>query len=508
MRSDFFHRLRILDAERPLSALLLLRFGFFVLLAYDLWLISLSHAPRYGAGDFNVSHLDFITRWCSVPTPSSIGALYLATGALAIWISIGLSGKIGVFLCTLSYCFCYFWSQADSYQHHYLLCLCLALFIGEPWRSTKGTVLTALMWQMAFIYAWTAFAKCEPVWLSGDTLSILVAEPDVRQSIESWGAVLGFNSQETFQLSAWAVMLGEWFAALAFIIAPLRPIAFFIVPWFHIMVEWIGFDIELFSYYMLLLNLTLLSPSLLWRPLDRLILAINLKWKATDPHLKTWNIQYILFSIICGLCSAWYIVQIELEGSLYGGILAGIIIFGSVLMGLQRGRTIHLISLMIGLSISITGHALLVREVSSSSFRFKYYRMWGGDLKRRGHPKKALEIYKKANLAQDPTLPARFIPAGELALQLGETELGLNYLSEGSQRRLVHLEDTIHELISATPQDFIQAKRTFERAARSATQAHQKLYRAYLNAQDPRAREVRSALDAVQQMITQARVHK
>ena len=88
----------------------------------------------------------------------------------------------------------------------------------------------------------------------------IVSNPDVRPVIEVLGQQVGMTVEETFRISAWLVMLGEWFAAISSLVARLRPLAFFIVPWFHIMVEWIGFDIELFFLYTFL-NLALLSPS-------------------------------------------------------------------------------------------------------------------------------------------------------------------------------------------------------------------------------------------------------
>ena len=85
----------------------------------------------------------------------------------------------------------------------------------------------------------------------------------------------------------------------------------------------------------------------------------------------------------------------------------------------------------------------LRNEVADAEFRFNYYRMWGGDLKRRGHFNKALEAYEKANQAQESDLPARFIPAGDLALKLGDKEKGKKYLVEGARRRLLNLENKI-----------------------------------------------------------------
>ena len=529
MSSIPLKRTSLFDAQRPLSALLVLRFGFFGLLAYDLWSISLSHAPRYGAGGFNVAHLDFLNLWFS-PNPVSIGILYILAGTLSLWVAVGLLGRLGTALCASIYAFTYFWSQADSYQHHYLLCLCLCLFVGMPWQKVKSINLTALMLQMSLIYAWTAVAKLEPVWLSGDTLNKLVVAPDVRASVLSTGAALGLNMQETFQFSAWAVMLGEFFAAVAFVVRPLRGLAFFIVPWFHIMVEWIGFDIELFSYYMLLLNFTLLSPHRFWTWLDaqyhKLIssntaLPPSLDLSVTqsissqvsstsqiEPRVKTDLVIKITFALITGLIAAWSIYQIDLEGSseaaLITSILLACLIFAHLLpLNLKLSK----LKLLVITSICLAsfGHYFLQKEVSSASFRFDYYRMWGGDLKRRGQDQQALKIYQKANQAQTEQLPARFIPAGELAIKLGQQELGLKYLREGAQRRLLQLENQIQRLLEAVPSNQKSYRNDFERAARSANQAQQKLYRAYLKHRDPRANEARYGIEMIRQMIQQTR---
>mgnify|MGYP000114929539 CR=1 FL=1 len=526
MTATQFKRLSLFETERPLSALLLLRFGFFGLLAYDLWSISLSHAPRYGAGGFNVAHLDLLNLF-SVPTPSSIGAVYLVAGALSIWIAVGMMGRVGVALCTALYTFAYFWSQADSYQHHYLLCLCLFLFMGMPWEKNKSTALNALMLQMSLIYAWTAVAKVEPVWLSGDTLNKLVAAPDVRETVISTGAYLGLNMQETFKLSAWAVMLGEFFAALAFLVRPLRSLAFFIVPWFHIMVEWIGFDIELFSYYMLLLNLALLSPERLWHwpeALYRRLIKNNDVTAGNPEDASKPNILFaqqlyvrLILATLAGIISALTIFQIHLEGSTTAAVLSSVLITLAVFSGLSSSilpssagkiSSRKLSCTLISLLIAGSGHFFLQSEVSSASFRFDYYRMWGGDLKRRGQDQQALEIYQKANQAQASHLPARFIPAGDLAIKLGQTELGLEYLKEGAHRRLLNLEVQIQKLLESPQKMKNMSRKEFERAARSATQAQQKLYRTYLQTKDPRAQEARYGLETIQQMIQQTRAQQ
>ena len=125
------------DGAQSISALLFLRVIFFTLLAYDLWWIALSHAPRYGAAGFNVTHLSVLDTWAPIPTPSIIGALYICGGILSIIMALGLGGQLAIATLALFYNVSYLWSQADSYQHHYLLGLCLILFTGVPWREVR-----------------------------------------------------------------------------------------------------------------------------------------------------------------------------------------------------------------------------------------------------------------------------------------------------------------------------------------------------------------------------------
>ena len=90
---------------------------------------------------------------------------------------------------------------------------------------------------------------------------------DHIQAVSDWFHI---STDQLFQMGAWSVMIGEFMAPILLMFTPLRKIGFFIIPWFHIMVEWIGFDIELFSYYMLLFNFFYLSPDWIWRIFDQI----------------------------------------------------------------------------------------------------------------------------------------------------------------------------------------------------------------------------------------------
>lgn len=506
---------RLFEANRPYSALIFLRFGFFTLLAYDLWTISLGHAPRYGVADFNTAHFSWLDSLAPTPNVTSISIVYLVTGTLALWTAVGILGQAGVIACAGMYSFCYFWSQADSYQHHYLLCLILFVFIGMPWRASKRasstaepktaqSSLNALMFQMAVIYGFTALAKCDGAWLSGETLKQTIGRPEIREIVEATGSSFGLAPEEMYRISAWGIMLGEWFAALAFLLAPLRSFAFFVVPWFHIGVEWVGFDIELFSYYMLLLNLTLLSPSRFWTGLDKLSERV---WPLREPHRSPEAhfsaqtlVQYSFPPIITAFALSSLLIEETHPSWIYGAV------FVSLILGIKRVHrqpitsSLWVISVLF-VSISLTAG---VKHLNDGGFRFDYYRMWGGDLQRRGELKKAYEIYRKANQAQDPELPARLIPEGEIAIKLGFIEEGLAAMREACRRRDLNLERQAARVTLHSPPT-PEALNEFEEAVQRSVQAHRALIKSLSRLKDPSVLEEREVFMGINQLIFQTR---
>ena len=119
----------------PRAKLAFARFCFFGLLAADAFL-QLRHAPRYGAGGFNVSHLPFTD---AGPGRVAVGAAYLVLASLFGAIAIGVGSRVTVALAAAIYGWVYFGSQLDSYQHHYLMVLVLIVAVGVPWFRPRGT---------------------------------------------------------------------------------------------------------------------------------------------------------------------------------------------------------------------------------------------------------------------------------------------------------------------------------------------------------------------------------
>ncbi|MBM4293176.1 MAG: hypothetical protein FJ138_18645 [Deltaproteobacteria bacterium] len=457
--------------------------GFFGLLSYDLWWIQLSHAPRYGAGGFNVPHLAPLG--ALTPTPGAVGALYLVSGALALLAALGVGGRAVVALLAALYGYVYLWSQADSYQHHYLLVLLLALLswapLGGAGREAPPRAhasYDALVAQLALIYLWTGVAKLDAAWLSGDTLSGVLQSADVRAAVVGWGGALGLSAAQTFEALAWAVALGELGAAVALTLRRLRPLAFFVVPWFHISVEWVGFDIELFSYYMLALNLVWLSPAALWRPLDALLAALRARLAAPAPalaalarpplRLTAWLAAAVVAGRAVGAAPA--------EGAPAAGLLTGALVaLAGALSGAGLPRAVAVAA----------AAALSLGALRASEFGFDYYRMWGGDLRRRGDLEGAARAYERAN-ALKPHGPARHAALGETYAALGRhAEAAAAYEEEALRRR--------DEALAAPPRD--------ARARAAALDALSRAYQGWAGALDrlgqgDHARFVREQLSA------------
>jgi tetratricopeptide (TPR) repeat protein len=495
---------KYVSADLHPLALTVMRLSFFLLLAYDLWWIALSHAPRYGAGAFNVAHFPWIDQIFPIPTIHSIGVLYILVGVLSVIHAFGLGGRVGVVLITLLYNFAYFWSQADSYQHHYLIGLCLFIFAFMPvtkptWSTTimqehtaqdlpktksvyKDIALDLLLIQLALIYFWTGIAKYESVWLSGKTLSSIIVDPDVRNTILDWGQTFGWQGIETFKALAYLVMIGEILAAIAWIFKACRPWAVLVIPWFHIMVEWIGFDIELFSYYMLILNFCLLSPYKIWEGLHKILgkiyimissLLIQLH-HAEDQHDNSSSsrlsrrLPYIVWSIVIVIITL-QIQQLPVEGHTTAAYIVALLLLGltwSIKKTLQTQKTI---SVIIALLFIVSIISVASQHLKSSDFAFNYYRMWGGDLKRRQSYQQSIEVYRKVNRYQKADLPARHMTLASIYQKLGRNQDAIDMYQEGIRRWSVQL----HQHVTSLNQK--EAQVAFQKAAKKVKIGYQKL---------------------------------
>ena len=421
---DYWHAFRVHPAR-----LAALRWALFGLVAFDMWAVMLEHAARYGAGDFNVAQVSILDVVLPVPTPGVIAAGWLLGGFFGLRAALGIAIRTSMIGATVCYGGIYLWSQADSYQHHYLVALLLfvaclvpaSTWRGEPREDASQWPLRLLYVQVALTYFWTAVTKVDATWLTGDTMMKLTSDPCIRDWVTAFEANRGWDRGELYVFSAKAVIVGEFFAAVVFMWRRLWLIGLFVIPWFHVGVEVLGFEIEWFSYYMIALILIMLSPERVWvmvnGPLESLRAKLARDTLSDSSHAM----------IVAGVGTAAAVglaLQVPFSSKVEFAAIVGIF----ALLALwpldgprpapRYGAVVH----------GIVGVAMLLTlQVSESAYDF--YRMWGGDLRRRGQVELAIEKYQHANAIMGER-PARRYQLGQLYERRGQYEDALPLFRE------------------------------------------------------------------------------
>jgi len=365
------------ESEFLVSRLRIFRTVFFMLLAFDLWALHLPHASRYGAGNFNVPHMAFLQFF--TPDPWVYGLLYLISGFFCFLLAFGFYRSwILICLCFL-YNFIYFSSQLDSYQHHYLMGLILFYFIFFPKEvmdskkrakvKVKSFAAKLIYLQVCIVYFFTALTKTDPFWLNGWALNQIIQDGHLRDLLLNGSRVFGNNEIFLFSLSAWIIMLWQFFVSLAFIIPRLSVLACLSGPIFHILVELIGLQIGWFSYYMI-------------------------------------GIYYIL------LIDDQYFIKISNCFTSIGKNL-----FIKIKSLPQKSiPPLAVVSMILTLFF---GHRFLIFVENPPLYDF--FRFWGGDLYRRGEILESSKKYELANFFQFEG-EARLEKLSRIYLELGEVE--------------------------------------------------------------------------------------
>jgi len=237
------------------------RVAFFALLALDLWL-EIVHAPRYGAGDFNVPHFPGLDSILPMPSRSLMLCTFLVSSVIAALLCVGRLSRGWLIGLSGLYGYTYLISQLDSYQHHWMMLLVLVVLCFarlDPRDREKLEVgdwpFRLILMTVSIVYLWAVITKYDPLWLDGRTISRQVSEGWVRDLIERF---LRFDTAEPmapYAVLAKLVMGVELFLAVAIHIRWLRWPAALLGMGFHLGIELSGFKIGLFSYYMVAIYL-------------------------------------------------------------------------------------------------------------------------------------------------------------------------------------------------------------------------------------------------------------
>ncbi|MEZ4475069.1 MAG: HTTM domain-containing protein [bacterium] len=284
---------------------------------------------------------------------------------------------------------------------------------GDAASDARHWALRMVYVQFALVYFWTGFTKIDPVWLTGDTLHQLTASAENQALINRLADTLGVSHGHIHVWASWAVMIGELGATLLFLWRRLWWVGLLIVPWFHVGVEIIGFDIELFSYYMILMDVILLAPRRVYTTAEALGAGLAARLAVLRDRLAGWPAARgarLAVGVTAAAGATALAALLPYEGATTVAIAVAVLTLHS---SLARGAAVVPVAVV---HVAIAG--LMFASAALSDVPYDYYRLWGGDLKKRGEIDLAIEMYQRANTVNDG--PARLQQLGDLLARKGQ----------------------------------------------------------------------------------------
>lgn len=462
-----------LEFAVPRAKLALFRFAFFALVGVDAFL-QISHAPRYGAGGFNVAHIAGLDAILPGPSRAGMLALFLLQAYLGFVIACGVAGRAWYWLLTALYGYTYFISQLDSYQHHYLVFLILLLCGFVPWQDSGAVhdrskererrsreararaeqparivtswALRLVYAQITLLYLWAAAAKLDPAWLDGTTLAAQL-EPGTLRGMAEW---MGLGS------AAVLVMLAELFLAVAWLVRKLWLPGLIVGVALHIGIEIAGFEIGIFSYFMLVMY-ALLIPDRWFAAFEKARAAIHARARNIMGALASKAaLSWIAMGAMLGTGAVLMALLPFAEGPSVAA-LAAVLGIAACLWALFRHRPAEERSWRA--AFTALAHLLACATVMAlyltTDQAHDYYKYWGGSSRRLGNWEEARIAYQK--LAElSPDYASAHYHLGTIAEREGRTDDAL-----ASYRRAQRANPTDHR-------PFLQEAEIHHKAGRGA----------------------------------------
>jgi len=401
------------------AKLALARVVLFGLLAVDAFL-QIRHAPRYGAGDFNVAHLPLLDGLAPGRTGYEVGQL--ACAYLFVLAALGVATRLVLPIAAALYAWLYFGSQLDSYQHHYLVAILVAIACFVPWQRPPGAepatpvrtwAVRLILVQLGIMYLWAAISKLHPAWASGRTLGGQLTG-SLRAAIDHTIGV---------QLASIAVIAVELVLAATIWLRPAWRIAAPLGLLFHLGIAQSGLEIGLFAYLMLGLYLLVIPDALvIWladtpavRPIRT---AIHRLARATS-----WPLLAVALAAGLGIGAL-----LHLEHGLHAALAVSAIPIALAVHARRTGRApgaatsaAHLAAL-----------ALWLAADRASSVAVDYYKYWAGSQRRLGDVATAEHAYRRlVDVAPDLELGHYYL--GRILAADGRGDEGVRHLREAQR---------------------------------------------------------------------------
>lgn len=362
--------------------LITFRFTLLMVLALDA-VLQISHAPRYGAGGFNVGHV----RWLSglAPARTLFEIVQLVTALCLVAAAVGAATRIMLPIAAALYAWIYFSSQLDSYQHHYLVALMLFLLCFVDWqrptdRRTPNVIggwpLRLLLVELAMMYFWAAISKADGAWLNGSTLSLQI-HGSMRSAIEH---TVGFG------FAAKVVLLVEFALAATIWYRPGWWVALPMGVALHAGIVWSGLEIGLFAWLMLVLYLLLVPDRVFAWGASKLQPLRRLTAQVAMPSAQ----RRAIAAIGVGLCVAIAAITRYPHALLAAAIGASLVTVANLVDGRQRYQ-----ATVITLLAPALAAVLWLGVDRTTTTMYDYYRFWAGSESRIGDPARAKALYRE-----------------------------------------------------------------------------------------------------------------
>jgi len=396
------------------------RFVFFALLATDA-LLNFAHAPRYGAGDFNVAQIPLFDVLAPTRTTYAIGQLVCAW--LFVLVACGAATRIVLPIAAVIYGWLYFGSHLDSYQHHYLVWLIVLLSCFVPWQKPDGAVpatrvrswaLRLILVQLGILYLWAAISKVSPAWFDGRTLGLQIHPGGLRNFINSTIGIRGASAIVVFVELALAGTVwnkrGWAFAA---------PLGLAL----HLGIVATGLEIGLFAWLMVGLYIFII-PDRIWvwiaelRPLAWLSGFVDAVREGFSSTLG-WVL------LVMSACAGFVLALVT--GYDYSAVVGLCLLVGVIVLGafehprVGRLAAAHLLAFVLWTVVD-----------QSTSTAADYYRFWGGSSRRLGDTKTSEYAYRKMTLVA-PNEGSGHFQLGKLLLARDASDEGLKELRLAQQ---------------------------------------------------------------------------
>lgn len=398
------------------AKLFVVRVVLFGLLAIDA-VLQIRHAPRYGAGGFNVAQIPGLE--ALGPSREIYEIAQLVAAYLFILAALGVATRWVLPLVTSIYAWLYFTSQLDGYQHHYLVALILGISCFVPWErradTTPGTpvrtwAIRLVLVQLGILYAWAAVSKMNSAWTDGRTLANQITGP-LRSLVDS---SVGVKAAAKFAIITEVVLaLTVWVRPAWFIALPIGVL-------FHTGILLSGLEIGLFAWLMLGLYLLLVPDrAFVWAAEQRPLVLVRralakLRFEgnvATGVAIGGGIALAIGAVLLCRIPHA-FVVAIA---------LALVPIGGAIAVRLRGGN-----AAMFGVA-HVIAIVLWVLVDRASTVAVDYYRFWGGSSRRLGDDAASERAYRKLAELQ-PDEGQGHYQLGRLLLKRGEETEGLSSL--------------------------------------------------------------------------------